>query len=243
MGGETTESRSQGLHLWGLHYPRILFPLWWFPHHKVNSFLHAFLPQWYSAQPGLNTLKPSAKPVGFPLNCLLGVFARRGTDAQCLALSESLKPFCEDWLIFIVNLTRFRVSRRPHSGCVYDGVSRGSYLRRRGLPWVWPTLSCGLDPETEFGKWERQMSISSHVSQLPDRESDAHTPAQCSCPLVLHHTVPHSQTESQNKLVFPQVACLSVFLFTATRITNTNCWFAELSMLAGPHRLTTTGRG
>lgn len=116
-------------------------------------------------------------------------------------------------------------------------------LRRRGLLWVWLTLSCGLDPEMEFGKWDRQMSISSHVSQLPDRESDAHTPAQCSCPLVLHNTVPHSQTESQNKLVFPQVACLSVFLFTAKRITNANCWFAELSVLAGPHRLTATGRG
>lgn len=194
-------------------------------------------------QPGLSTLKPSAKPVGSPLNCLLGVFDYRGTEAQCLALSESLKPFYEDWLIFIVNLTRFRVTRRPYSGCVCEGVSRGSYLRRWGLPWVWLTLSCGLDPETEFGKWERQMSISSHVSHLPDRESDAHMPAQCSYPLVLHNTVPHSQTESQNKLVFPQVACLSVLLFTAKRITNANCWFAELSVLAGPHRLTAAGRG
>lgn len=78
-------------------------------------------------QPGLSTLKPSAKPVGSPLNCLLGVFDYRGTEAQCLALSESLKPFYEDWLIFIVNLTRFRVTRRPHSGCVCEGVSRGSY--------------------------------------------------------------------------------------------------------------------
>lgn len=82
----------------------------------------------------------------------------------------------------------------------------------------------------EFGKEEGGMNISSHISQLPDRESDAH--------------MPHSQTKSQNKLVFPQVACLSVFFFpTATRIINTNCWFTELSVLAGPHRVTAAGRG
>lgn len=184
-----------------------------------------------------------SKTTRFSFKLSPGCFRSQGHRCTMPCVVWVFKALLWRLLIFIVNLTRFRVSRRPHSGCVYDGVSRGSYLRRRGLPWVWPTLSCELDPETEFGKWERQMSISSHVSQLPDRESDAHTPAQCSCPLVLHHTVPHSQTKSQNKLVFPQVACLSVFLFTVTRITNTNCWFAELSVLAGLHRLTAAGRG
>lgn len=165
----------------------------------MNSFLLAFLPQCCSAQPRMNTLKPSAKPVSSPSNCLPGVFHHRGTEEQCLALSESLKSFYEDWLIFIVNLTRFRVTGRPNSSCVWEGVSRGSYLRRQDLPWVWLTLSSGLDSETEFGKGEGEMNISSHISQLPDRESDVHTP--------------HSQTKSQNKLVFPQVACLSVFFF------------------------------
>lgn len=191
----------------------------------MNSFLLAFLPQCCSAQPRMNILKPSAKPVSSPSNCLPGVFHHRGTEEQCLALSESLKSFYEDWLIFIVNLTRFRVTRRPNSSCVCEGL----------------TWEGGTYPECD---WH------SPVSWIPrwnlEKEKERWTLAALSLSfqtmkvMLTYLTLkPRARTNSY----FLKLHVYQCFFPTATRIINTNCWFTELSVLAGPHRVTATGRG